>query len=718
MEKRVVRNAHELSKPCIIDPAYSVDRTQPNPKTLSLYSSRKRGPSWLYNWGHLEAYLFNRMRHESLLTCRYVDNPGRFRTFGPILYARRAFRLRSLPKDGKALVYHSGIIDLRVNGATVLHVAGTPNPTRRIVDLLPYLKKGENEIEARVHRINEPPSFLLNSAFLKTDGDWQASCDRVVWGRPACFPYEGDKQFPHQEHLPCIDVHPKTHKADVYDFGVELLGRLRVKARGKGKLDFYPGESPAEARSTAENNMEQYIPSLKVNTGVHTLDVETALRYLRLRPSGELKIEDVSISAPMYPTRYRGAFACSDERLNRIWTHSAYTLRLCMREFMIDAIKRDRLPWVGDLYLGILCNCFSFAEKDVVHRTLTALYGDAPETVEFNGIIDYTLWWVISLLEYIVAFGDMAYLERVRERFYGLMRILEGKEDENGFLASDSFYWIFIDWAQVNKRGISSCLQMIYIMALEAAGRIAKLDGESSMASQLMRKAGDLRRKCRTWFWNDTRRVFADSWYKGRQSREVGRHANLFAILSATANTSQIRPILDNVLLNDNVAPVGTPYMMALEALALSRCGQKAKVLENIRKYWGGMLDKGASTFWEAYDDSAKGAEQYAFYGRTFGKSLCHMWSAGPIFLLSGELFGLRILEPGWRRFTISPDAADLEWMCVSVPSPHGNIKIEVEGSKVLVNVPKGAMLETKSSNGTVKTCAGPRSLRYDMRPG
>jgi hypothetical protein len=74
------------------------------------------------------------------------------------------------------------------------------------------------------------------------------------------------------------------------------------------------------------------------------------------------------------------------------------------------------------------------------------------------------------------------------------------------------------------------------------------------------------------------------------------------------------------------------------------------------------------------------------------------MWSAGPILLLSGELFGLRILEPGWRRFAISPDAAGLEWMCVSVPSPHGDIKIEVEGKKVLVDVPKGAMLERKAT--------------------
>ncbi|MHC4621144.1 MAG: alpha-L-rhamnosidase-related protein [Planctomycetota bacterium] len=709
-----MKNAHELSEQYAVDPAYSVEGVRPEPKGLSLYSARQVGPYWLYNWGHLEAYLFNRMRHESLLVCKYVDNPGRFRTFNPVLYARRTLSLDSLPRDAKTVVYHSGIVDLRVNGATLLHLPCTPKPTRRTVDLRPCLKKGENKIIVRLHRTDEPPALLLDGPFLKTDADWQVSCDHVVWADPACFPHEGGRQFPHQERLPDIKVSPRGPQGDMYDFGAELLCRPRVKARGRGNIALFPGESPAEAKNTLEKDMEQYVPPLKVSTASKNPDIEMALRYLRLTPSRGVKIEQVSVSAPMYPTKYRGAFACSDELLNRIWMHSAYTLRLCMRELLIDAVKRDRLPWVGDLYMGILCNCFSFAEKDIIHRTLTALYSDAPEAVDFNGIIDYTLWWVISLLEYVLFFGDLAYMARVRERFYCLMRILEEKEDEDGFLPSESFYWIFIDWAQVDKKGISSCLQMIYIMALDAAGGLATLDGESSRASHFVRKADALRKKCRTWFWKEKRRVFVDNWDGEKQNGNVSRHANLFAVLSGTAKDNQIEPILDNVLLNDSVPPVGTPYMMALEALALSRCGRRSGMLRNVRRYWGGMLDKGAGTFWEAYDPKAKGAEHYAFYGRPFGKSLCHMWSAGPIFLLSGELFGLRALEPGWRRFTIAPHLADLQWMCVSVPTPHGNIEIDVDENKVFIKVPEGAVLERTIRGEHVKTHAGACSLPYD----
>lgn len=31
---------------------------------------------------------------------------------------------------------------------------------------------------------------------------------------------------------------------------------------------------------------------------------------------------------------------------------------------------------------------------------------------------------------------------------------------------------------------------------------------------------------------------------------------------------------------------------------------------------------------------SEKGDEAYAFYGRPYGKSLCHAWGAGPVVLL------------------------------------------------------------------------------------
>ena len=46
------------------------------------------------------------------------------------------------------------------------------------------------------------------------------------------------------------------------------------------------------------------------------------------------------------------------------------------------------------------------------------------------------------------------------------------------------------------------------------------------------------------------------------------------------------------------------------------------------------MLDAGATSFWEGFDANEKGDEMLRFYGRPYGKSLCHAWSSAPVFLL------------------------------------------------------------------------------------
>jgi alpha-L-rhamnosidase len=388
--------------------------------------------------------------------------------------------------------------------------------------------------------------------------------------------------------------------------------------------------------------------------------------------------------------------------------HSAYTLRLCMREFFIDGIKRDRLPWVGDLYLGMLCNAYAFGEKDIVHRSLTALYGDDVNHVDLSGIIDYSLYWVLSLRDYLLYFDDRPYLKRTQERFFDLMASIAARENPDGFLPSESFAWIFIDWAEMDKAGLCAPLQMLYAMALDAASHLAALCERLPQARDFSLKAQALRENCRRQFWSSTLCAYVDSTRNGKQGVHTGRHANFFAILSSTANEEQIPLILKNSLLNDRVAPVGTPFMKAIENRALLRCGQAKKVVGSIRTYWGGMLQEGATTFWEAYDDSATGAAHYSFYGRPFGKSLCHAWSAGPLFLLSGDVFGLSPLEPGWRRFAVSPEPTGLEWACTSVPTPCGNIDVQVEAGTVLVKVPEGTTLQSRAQTGEIRLHSGP----------
>jgi hypothetical protein len=171
--------------------------------------------------------------------------------------------------------------------------------------------------------------------------------------------------------------------------------------------------------------------------------------------------------------------------------------------------------------------------------------------------------------------------------------------------------------------------------------------------------------------------------------------------------------VVRDVLEGTAAAPGGTPYMAGFEMMAVSRLASPVEPIARLRRYWGGMLDRGATTFWEAYDPAQTGAAALAFYRRPCGKSLCHAWGAGPAAILPAETLGLRPTRDGWAEFTLDPRLGELSWVTATVPTPTGAIEVDVRDGQVAVRVPEGSSLlwrgESHPGPTTVK-----ESLRQD----
>jgi hypothetical protein len=174
---------------------------------------------------------------------------------------------------------------------------------------------------------------------------------------------------------------------------------------------------------------------------------------------------------------------------------------------------------------------------------------------------------------------------------------------------------------------------------------------------------------------------------------KVTRHANFLAVVSGLASESQSDGIRW-ILADDQTDAVGTPYMAGFENMAISRQGDIPYMLKRTLDSWGGMLREGATTFWEAWDPAQHGKEQYEFYGRPYAKSLCHAWSAGPAAFLPAGILGLKPLEDGWKRFSLNPQPGTLTWVNSTVPTPYGNIQVDVDSAGVKLTVPAGTLAE------------------------
>ena len=122
--------------------------------------------------------------------------------------------------------------------------------------------------------------------------------------------------------------------------------------------------------------------------------------------------------------------------------------------------------------------------------------------------------------------------------------------------------------------------------------------------------------------------------------------------------------------------------------------GQSGYFRDMLRSYWGGMLSFGATTFWEHYDPSLSRVDNLRMYGNSYGKSLCHAWSASPIYLLGKYVLGVTPDTPGFKTYSVRPDTLGLERFDGAVPVPGGLVRVSLKNGRisVLSDIPGGTL--------------------------
>lgn len=364
----------------------------------------------------------------------------------------------------------------------------------------------------------------------------------------------------------------------------------------------------------------------------------------------------------------KASFSCDDTLLNRIWEVAAHTFGLCSGIFFIDGIKRDKWIWSGDAYQSLFINRYLMADPDINRRTLLALRGNDPMTTHINTIVDYSLFWILSIKEHYDAYADEAFVRQVYPKMVSLMDFCEGQLDGHGFLVGRESDWIYIDWADLDKEGPLCAEQMLFAacyQAMEEAAKIVEGTGSAS-GTAYSRKYRKLVEKIDRYYWDKEYAAYVDSFVSGK--RHVTRHANIFAILYGIADGARRERIVESVLLNDAVAAITTPYFKFYELDALCRMGRLCEALAQMKAYWGGMLERGAVTFWEEYDPDVTKEEQYDMYGDKFGKSLCHAWAASPIYLIGRYFVGVQSVSPGGREYRAEPQMEFFKKLDCTVP--------------------------------------------------
>ena len=466
------------------------------------------------------------------------------------------------------------------------------------------------------------------------------------------------------------------------DFGTELQGGIQIvrSIHGSNKAARFRlvlGESVSEALSdindpqtTATNDhsvrdMEISVPWLGVaeygNSG---------FRFARLElldaDGGEIALRSVRAISKKRDLPYLGSFKSSDERLNEIWQTGAYTVHLCMQDYLWDGVKRDRLVWIGDMHPEVIAVNTVFGNQQVVRKSLDYVRDKTAPTDWMNGICSYSLWWIILQHHLYQWYGDKAYLEEQQEYMTDLLHTVMQNVKDNREAYTDGR---FIDWPSNDQPDvIHAGLQALTVRALEAGAEMSECLKDSALQAECTEVAQQLR-------------TYVPD--------HVG-NSQAAALLS-------IQGMLDaeeaSAIILKNGPEKFTSFMGYYLLEALAKGGHYAEAMDLIKTYWGRMLDLGATTFWEDFNfNDAKNAARideivpeedfdihadggaWCYVG--LRQSFCHGWASGPTSWLSEHVLGIEPVGVGFKEVRIEPHLGNLEWAEGTFPTPYGVISV------------------------------------------
>lgn len=491
----------------------------------------------------------------------------------------------------------------------------------------------------------------------------------------------------------------KLKPAILLDFGRELHGGLQIvtglfKVQGPIRIRVRFGESASEAMSDIDTNdhamrdFELQVPWLgKIEVG------NTGFRFVRIdliQDNAELLLKEVRAIFVYRDIPYLGSFHSSDPLLDKIWLTGAYTVHLNMQDYLWDGIKRDRLVWVGDLHPETSTIAVVFGNNEVVPKSLDLARDLAPLPEYMNGMLTYSMWWIIIHRDWYLHNGDLKYLKQQKDYLVKLLNhYLTKIGDDNKENLHDGMR--FLDWpSSENEKGVDAGMHAMLVLTLQAGSELCTILNDPLTAKKCDAAVARLK--------------------KYVPDPAGSKQAAALLALSGLAPAEKENKEVLSVGGVKNFSTFFGYYMLQAKAAA----GDYQGSLDAIREYWGAMLNLGATTFWEDFNvDWLPGASRIdslvpagkrdihgdfgAYCYKGFRHSLCHGWSSGPTPWLTEHVLGIKVIEPGCKVIKVEPHLGDLQFAEGTFPTPYGIVKVK----------------HTKLANGKVQSIiSGPKEVK------
>jgi len=588
----------------------------------------------------------------------------------------------------------------------ILHTTGTNNTWRvKRLEHLQWLVPGgigqyhcigafEHHLAAAAPASFLPDNTWTNAArtgdpYFRGDQPYM-SHHRWLIEREIAQPYERPHAFTNAPALP-LRIPANTTQKLILDAGELVNAYPRLRANGGGGAGATIKITYAERLLRANTTEKRFTItpdavvqgfSDQITLGETPYTFETfhwrCFRFIELAitagPS-DVIIDHLSALATAYPFEDQSAFTAHGEHeslMQQFREVSFRTLRDCAWETYMDCPYYEQLQYVGDTRIQVLLTYVLTGDPTLPAQSLRAfdrsrlpngLTQSRFPSAEMQIIPTFSLIYILMLDDYLTHVGDEALIAELRGGIGPILNFFTTCMHPDTQLIGRVPFWPFMDWVHGWNAGMprvhpddpherSSLINMLYIMALDAAARIYETQ-RAGAGNLYDARANQLRAKVREVFYDERLGLVHDTpvaiTKKAGTQPILSQHAQALAALSGVLKFEESRralklafdpqylrkpgpksktpsPVTTDLKsdLIDTIDPASYYFRFYLgEAIAHVNLGEYFwPLLEPFRE----ALARGSTTWPEAFEPS---------------RSECHAWSSWPVYFLARHLLGI-----------------------------------------------------------------------------
>ena len=452
---------------------------------------------------------------------------------------------------------------------------------------------------------------------------------------------------PTEKHVLLPRINGKLVKREgnrlLFDLGKETVGLLQFSlfSEKEQEITFSYGEHIEDGWVRKVIEMRDFrLPyfAKKGENGYTNYVFRLACRYIEVESQSPIDLRCIGLLPQVYPIERAPAPALSgvDEQ---IYDTCVRTLELCMMEHYSDGPWREQAFYVFDSMNQMLCGYhafkngnFDYARANLLlytkDRRPDGLLSICCPSGSKSAIPSFSLHFLPSVWLYTLYSGD----HTLAREAYGKMReiltaFLNNKKD--GLICGFKGLWNFYEWSPYSSGGLfegqkqdqpDGYVNALTVIALKAFDKICQTIG---MENPYLGEAEKIAQRAKQTFFREDDTAYALTEH-GKEYTELG---NALAILAGFLSEEQAEAVCEKMVKYEFSRCSLSCTLFKFSAL-LQTNEEKYRpfVFDEIRKTYGKMLEKGATSFWE----TERGADDFNKAG-----SLCHGWSAIPIYFYS-----------------------------------------------------------------------------------